>query len=59
MGANTMWHCPLMAIVALNQLWYANGIVRAAAIPSAFTNFSFWQWTHDLLLLQPLLMTTL
>jgi hypothetical protein len=44
--ADPVGQCLLAALLAIDQLWCADGIVGAAAISASLANFTFWQWSH-------------
>jgi hypothetical protein len=44
--ADPVGQCFLAALLAIYQLWCADGVVGAAAIPASLANFAFWQRSH-------------
>ena len=51
-GTNAVRQHARAAMVAINQLGYADGVVCPTAIASAFAYFTFWQWRHNFTLLK-------
>jgi hypothetical protein len=44
--ADPVWQGLLATLLAIDQIWCAQGIVGAAAIPASLAYFTFWQRSH-------------
>ena len=51
-GTNAVRQHARAAMVTIDQLGDADGVVGSAAIASTFTYFTFWQWRHNFTLLK-------